>query len=52
MMSRDSVIDSSDDEDLDDVVGLVHVKQAVAVPREKRGDVPVSALQTEALRVP
>lgn len=40
------------DEDLDDVVGLVHVKQAVAVPREKRGDVPVSALQSEALRVP
>jgi len=40
------------DEDLDDVVGLVHVKQAVAVPREKRGDVPTTALQSEALRVP
>jgi len=37
---------------IDDVVGLVHIKQAVAVPREKRGDVPVSALMTEALRVP
>ncbi|WP_348790131.1 hemolysin family protein [Leifsonia sp. NPDC080035] len=40
------------DEDVDDVVGFVHVKQAVAVPRERRGRVPVSALQTEALRVP
>jgi CBS domain containing-hemolysin-like protein len=40
------------DESADDVVGFVHVKQAVAVPRERRGDVPVSALQSEALRVP
>jgi CBS domain containing-hemolysin-like protein len=40
------------DEGIDDVVGFVHVKQAVAVPREKRSDVPVTALQTEALRVP
>ncbi len=40
------------DESIDDVVGVVHVKQAVAVPREKRGDVPVYALQSEALRVP
>ncbi|MCU1513418.1 MAG: hypothetical protein JWO10_508 [Microbacteriaceae bacterium] len=40
------------DDGIDDVVGLVHVKQAVAVPRDKRGDVPVSALQSEALRVP
>ncbi len=40
------------DDGIDDVVGLVHIKQAVAVPREKRQDVPVSALQTEALRVP
>jgi CBS domain containing-hemolysin-like protein len=40
------------DDNVDDVVGLVHVKQAVAVPREKRADVPVSALQSEALRVP
>jgi len=37
---------------IDDVVGLVHIKQAVAVPREKRADVPVSALMTDALRVP
>ena len=40
------------DDGIDDVVGLVHVKQAVAVPREKRDDVPVTALQSEALRVP
>ena len=40
------------DDDIDDISGLVHVKQAVAVPREKRSDVPVSALQTEAIRVP
>jgi CBS domain containing-hemolysin-like protein len=46
--SRFPVIDDS----VDDVVGLVHIKQAVAVPREKRGDVPVVALQSEALRVP
>ena len=40
------------DESIDEVVGVVHVKQAVAVPREKRGDVPVSALASEPLRVP
>jgi CBS domain containing-hemolysin-like protein len=40
------------DEGVDDVVGIVHVKQAVAVPRHRRADVPVSALQTEAVRVP
>ena len=37
---------------IDDVVGIVHVKQAVAVPRAKRADVPVSALKSDALRVP
>jgi CBS domain containing-hemolysin-like protein len=47
-LSRFPVIDDG----IDDVTGLVHVKQAVAVPREKRADVPVSALQSEALRVP
>jgi CBS domain containing-hemolysin-like protein len=46
--SRFPVLDDS----IDDVVGVVHVKQAVAVPREKRADVPVSALQSDALRVP
>ncbi|AAT89637.1 hypothetical protein ATY41_00720 [Leifsonia xyli subsp. xyli] len=40
------------DEDVDDVVGFVHVKQAVVVPRQRREFVPVSALQTDALRVP
>ena len=40
------------DESMDDVVGIVHVKQAVAVPRHRRLDVPVSALSTEPLRVP
>ncbi len=40
------------DESIDDIVGLVHVKQAVAVPRDRRAEVPASALQTEALRVP
>lgn len=40
------------DEGPDDIVGIVHIKQAVAVPRERRAAVPVSALQTDALRVP
>ena len=40
------------DDGVDDVVGLVHIKQAVAVPRDKRADVPISALQSVALRVP
>ncbi|MEO6827281.1 MAG: hemolysin family protein [Microbacteriaceae bacterium] len=40
------------DEGADDVVGFVHVKQAVSVPRNRRAEVPVSALQTQALRVP
>ena len=47
-LSRFPVIDDG----IDDVVGLVHVKQAVAVPHEKRAEVPVSALQSDALRVP
>lgn len=40
------------DEDIDDIVGLVHLKKAVSVPRGKRGDVPVSALQDDLVRVP
>lgn len=40
------------DEDRDDVVGIVHVKQAVAVPRAKRAEVPVAALAEEPVRVP
>ena len=40
------------DDGLDDVVGIVHVKNAISVPRERRNDVPVSALMNEPLRVP
>jgi len=39
-------------DDIDDVLGVVHVKQAVAVPRQRRSRVPASALMTEPLRVP
>ena len=38
--------------DLDDVVGVVHLKSAVAVPLQRREGVVVAALMTEALRVP
>ncbi|NLA64362.1 MAG: HlyC/CorC family transporter [Leucobacter sp.] len=40
------------DEDRDDIVGVVHVKQAVAVPRPKRLEVPVAALVEDVVRVP
>ncbi|QBE48002.1 hemolysin family protein [Leucobacter triazinivorans] len=40
------------DEDRDDVVGVVHVKQAVAVPRARRPEVPVAALAEDPVRVP
>jgi len=40
------------DEDWDDVEGLVHVKRAMAVPHDRRDDVPVTALMIEATRVP
>jgi len=40
------------DDDFDDITGVVHVKAAVSVPREKREDVPVGALSTDPLRVP
>ena len=46
--SRFPVIDG----DLDDVVGVVHLKSAVAIPRDRRDDVPVAAIMSEALRVP
>lgn len=39
-------------DDADDVLGLVHVKQAVAVPRERRAQVAVSEFMSEALMVP
>jgi CBS domain containing-hemolysin-like protein len=47
-LSRFPVID----EGIDDIAGIVHVKQAVAVPHERRAVVPASALQSEPLRVP
>ncbi len=47
-LSRFPVIDDT----IDDVVGIIHVKQVVAVPRDKRAEVPVSALASDALRVP
>ncbi len=40
------------DDDLDDITGVVHLKAAASVPRERRGEVPVGALATEPLRVP
>lgn len=39
-------------EDHDDVLGLVHLRRAVAVPWERRGEVPVAALMDPAPRVP
>jgi CBS domain containing-hemolysin-like protein len=47
-LSRFPVVDES----IDEVVGVVHVKQATSVPRDKRAEVPVGALQSEVLRVP
>jgi CBS domain containing-hemolysin-like protein len=38
--------------DWDDVDGIVHVKKAVAVPFERRAEVPVSALMEDAVLVP
>ena len=46
--SRFPVIDDS----IDEVRGVVHVKQAMAVPRDRRDDVPASALQSDVVRVP
>lgn len=39
-------------DDWDDIDGVVHVKKAIAVPHEKRGAVPVSALMVEPVIVP
>ena len=46
--SRFPVIEDSSD----DVLGVVHVKQAAAIPREKRAGVQVTAIMVESLRVP
>jgi CBS domain containing-hemolysin-like protein len=40
------------DDSMDDIIGIVHLKAAVSVPRERRPDVPAAALATEPLRVP
>ena len=40
------------DDSMDDITGIVHLKAAVGVPRERRADVPAGALATEPLRVP
>ena len=39
-------------EDSDDIVGVAHVKQAVAIPPERRAQVPVTAIMVEPVRVP
>jgi CBS domain containing-hemolysin-like protein len=40
------------DDDLDHVLGVVHIKRAVSVPYKRRGDVPAGALMVDALVVP
>ncbi|NHN56402.1 HlyC/CorC family transporter [Calidifontibacter sp. DB0510] len=40
------------DDGWDDVVGVVHVKKAIAVPPERRADVPVTALMVPPVMVP
>ncbi|WAC65585.1 hemolysin family protein [Agrococcus sp. SL85] len=47
-LSRFPVIDG----DLDDVLGIAHIKQAISVPRERRAEVPVGAIAEEPHRVP
>ena len=39
-------------EDWDDIDGVVHVKRAIAVPHDRRPEVPVSALMVPPLLVP
>lgn len=39
-------------DDWDDIDGVVHVKKAMAVPHDRRKDVPVSALMSDRLVVP
>ena len=47
-LSRFPVVDG----DLDEVLGIAHIKQAISVPRERRADVPVAAIAEEPHRVP
>lgn len=46
--SRFPVIEDS----IDEIRGVVHVKQAMAVPSDRRAEVPASALQEDVIRVP
>jgi CBS domain containing-hemolysin-like protein len=46
--SRFPVVEGSSD----DVIGIAHVKQAASVPRERRAEVPATAIMIEPLRVP
>lgn len=46
--SRFPILDGSSD----DVVGVAHIKQAAAVPREKRAEVPLAAIMVDVIRVP
>nr|WP_230322794.1 hemolysin family protein [Cellulomonas hominis] len=39
-------------DDSDDIVGLVHLRRAIAVPHERRDEVPAAALMVDAPRVP
>ncbi|HEY0215524.1 MAG TPA: hemolysin family protein [Cellulomonas sp.] len=39
-------------DDSDDIVGLVHLRRAIAVPHERRAEVPAAALMIDAPRVP
>jgi CBS domain containing-hemolysin-like protein len=39
-------------ESMDDITGIVHLKAAVGVPRDRRADVPAAALATDPLRIP
>ncbi|MFD2796933.1 hemolysin family protein [Promicromonospora vindobonensis] len=39
-------------DDRDDIVGLVHLRRAVGVPHDRRGEVPAAALMVDAPRVP
>ncbi|MCR2801657.1 MULTISPECIES: hemolysin family protein [unclassified Microbacterium] len=40
------------DDSMDDITGVVHLKAAVSVPRDRRVDVPAAAIASEPLRVP
>ena len=39
-------------DNIDDIVGIAHLKTAVAVPRDRRASVPVGAIKEDALLVP